>query len=172
MDPKMHDQSPSAVNPRPWKLIVVMFLVTGIVALSLYHLSNAYVIGRAEKNIQNLLLSNQSIHHYIQKDVRQTFDKLRADGMIQKDLFIPEVMSSSYILRKIHRYYNEERRHRGFSEFYFKLAAINPRNPVNTADNREKKLIHMFNTNKYVKAYHKTIEINGKKYLYYAIPFM
>ena len=26
--------------------------------------------------------------------------------------------------------------------------AVNPRNPVNMADNRGKKLIHMFNTNK------------------------
>jgi len=168
----MHNQRREVVNPRPWKLLLVMLFVTGIVALSLYHLSNAYVIRRAEKSIQDLLLSSQSIHHYIQLDVRQAFDKLRADGKIQPELFMPELMSSSFILRDIHRYYNQERRKRGLSEFYFKLAAINPRNLVNTADDREKKLIHLFNTRKDVKTYHQIIEINGKKYLYYALPFM
>ncbi|MGA8181315.1 MAG: DUF3365 domain-containing protein, partial [Desulfobacterales bacterium] len=147
----MHNQSRAVINPRPWKLILVLLFVTGIVALSLYHLSNAYVIQQAEKNIQDLLLSNQSIHHYIQVDVRRAFDKLRAGGNIQPEVFMPELMSSSYILRDIHRYYNEERRKRGLSEFYFKLAAINPRNPVNAADDREKKLIHLFNTRKDAK---------------------
>ena len=168
----MHSQSREVVNPKPWKLILVMLFVTGIVALSLYHLSNTYVIWQAEKSVQDLLLSNQSIHHYIQLDARRAFDRLRAGGKIQPELFMPELMSSSYILRNIHRYYNEERQKRGFSEFYFKLAAINPRNPVNTADDREKKLIHMFNTSRDVKAYHKTIELNDKKYLYYALPFL
>jgi PAS domain S-box-containing protein len=172
MDSKMHHPSHTVVNPRPWKLILVMLFVTGIVALSLYHLSNAYVIRRAEKSIQDLLLTNQSIHHYIQLDVRQAFDKLRADAKIQPELFMPELMSSSYVLRDIHRYYNEERRKRGLSDFYFKLAALNPRNLVNSADDREKKLIHLFNTNKDVKTYHQIVEIKGKKYLYYALPFM
>ncbi len=152
--------------------MLVMLFVTGIVALTLYHLSNDYVIRRAEKTIQALLISNQSIHHYIQKDVRQAFDKLRADSRIQPELFMPELMSSSYFLRNIHRYYNEERQKHRLSESYFKLAAINPRNPINTADDREKKLIHMFNTHKDVKAYHKITEINGQEYLYYAVPFM
>jgi PAS domain S-box-containing protein len=172
MDLNLHNKSRAVVNSRPWKLFLVMLLVTGIVALSLYHLSNAYVIRRAEKNIQDLLLSNQSIHHYIQKDIRRAFDKLRADGKIQQELFMPELMSSSYILRNIHQYDNEERRKLGLSEFFYKLAAINPRNPVNAADDREKQLIHMFNTDKDVKEYHEIIEIDGKKYLYYALPFL
>ena len=169
---KIHNQSLSVASPRPWKLIVVMLFVAGIVALSLYHLSNAFVIREAKKDVQNLLLSNQSIHHYIQRDVRQTFDKLRSEGKIQQELFLPELMSSSYILRNIHQYYNKERQQRGLSEIYFKLAAINPRNPVNTADDRENKLIHMFNANKNIKEYHEVIEINGKKYFYYALPFL
>jgi PAS domain S-box-containing protein len=168
----MHAKNNTAVNPRPWKLILVMFVVTGIVALSLYYLSNAFVIREAKKDVQNLLLSNQSIHHYIQQDVRQAFDKLRADGKMQQELFMPQLMSSSYILRNIHQYYNVERRQRGLSEFYYKLAAINPRNPVNTADDREKMLIHMFNADKDIKEYHELVEINGKKYLYYALPFL
>jgi PAS domain S-box-containing protein len=172
MDSKMHAKNNTAVNPRPWKLILVMFVVTGIVALSLYYLSNAFVIREAKKDVQNLLLSNQSIHHYIQQDVRQAFDKLRADGKMQQELFMPQLMSSSYILRNIHQYYNVERRQRGLSEFYYKLAAINPRNPVNTADDREKMLIHMFNADKDIKEYHELVEINGKKYLYYALPFL
>lgn len=39
MDSKLHTQTKAVVNTRPWKLIVIMLLVTVAVALSLYSLS-------------------------------------------------------------------------------------------------------------------------------------
>ncbi len=172
VDPKVNTQSHAVVNPRPWKLIAVMLFVTGIVALSLYKLSNAYVIHQAEQNIEDLLLYHKSIHHYIQQDAHQAFYRAKNNSEMQQEMFSPELLSSSYIVRNIHRYYNEERRKHGLSKFYYKLAAINPRNPVNTADGLEKKLINMFNAKKNLKEYHEIIEIKGKKYLYYALPFL
>jgi PAS domain S-box-containing protein len=172
MDPKTNTQNHAVVNPRPWKLIAVMLFVTGIVALSLYNLSNAYVVHQAEQNIEDLLLYHKSIHHYIQQDAHQAFYRIKNNGETPQEMFLPELLSSSYIVRHIQRYYNEERQKHGLSKFYYKLAAINPRNTVNTADDLEKKLINMFNAKKYVKEYHEIIEIKGKKYLYYALPFL
>ena len=172
MDLKLQTQTKAVVNTRPWKLIVIMLFVTGATALSLYNLSNAYVIHQAEQNIQNLLLSHKSVHHYIQQDAHQAFYRLKDNGEIQQEMFLPELLSSSYIVRNIHKYYNTERRKHGLPEFYYKLAAINPRNPVNKADDLEKELINRFNAQKDAKEYHELIEIKGKKYLYYALPFL
>jgi PAS domain S-box-containing protein len=172
MDSKLQTQTEAVVNTRPWKLIVIMLFVTGAIALSLYNLSNAYVIHQAEKNIQNLLLSHKGVHYYIQQDAHQAFYRLKDNNEIKQEMFLPELVSSSYIVRNIHKCYNTERRKHGLPEFYYKLAAINPRNPVNQADESEKKLIEIFNAKKDLKEYHKTIEIDGKKYLYYALPFL
>ncbi|MBW2603039.1 MAG: DUF3365 domain-containing protein [Deltaproteobacteria bacterium] len=168
----MQTQTEALVNTRPWKLIAVMLFVTGAAALSLYNLSNAYAIHHAEKNLQNLLLSHKGVQHYIQQDVHQAFYRLKENNEIKQEIFLPELLSSSYILRNIHRYYNEERRKHGLTEFYYKLAAINPINPANKADDLEKELINRFNVEKDVKEYHEIIEIKGKKYLYYALPFL
>ena len=52
------------------------------------------------------------------------------------------------------------------------MAALNPRNPVNKADALEEKLIRMFNENKEIKDYRKVVRIDGKDYLYVALPFL
>jgi PAS domain S-box-containing protein len=44
MDLNFQTQTEAAINARPWKLIVIMVLVTGGAALLLYNLSNAYII--------------------------------------------------------------------------------------------------------------------------------
>lgn len=57
------------------------------------------------------------------------------------------------------------------AEFYYKLAANNPRNPLNTADKFEQNLIRNFKSGGQ-KEYSEVVELNGKEYLYYALPFL
>ena len=52
------------------------------------------------------------------------------------------------------------------------MAANNPRNPVNKADDLERELIEMFNKNRKIKKHRDIIKLNGKRYLYFAMPFL
>lgn len=76
------------------------------------------------------------------------------------------------MIRNMHAYLNEGRTKDGLAPIYYKMAAINPRNPVNKADERERELILAFNADKKKKSHREIIEIDGEMYLYVAIPFL
>lgn len=153
--------------------MVGLALVVTVVAASLfYYISSRYVLKEAEINIQNLLLSHKGIHHYVQNTMLPALYKYQAEGEIPASFYAPELFSSSYILRNQHQFYNEERVAAGFPPLYYKMAAKNPRNPVNRANPLEERLIKMFNEHRDRKIYRDTIEVDGKKNLYIAIPFL
>lgn len=156
----------------PWKMAVIALAVVLGMGGLLYALVSYYVLHQAEKNLQNLLLSHRGIHQYIQRTMHPAFYAYRDAGEIPMTFYAPELLSSSYIIRVQHTYYNEARKEAGLPEVYYKMAATNPRNPVNTADAREAGLIRLFNEEKSRKEYREIIEENGKKYLFYAIPFL
>jgi PAS domain S-box-containing protein len=155
-----------------WQLLIIALVIAGVIGVVLYCLTNAYVVSQAEKNIQELLLSHKGVHHFIQRDAHEAFYGAKQEGYIKQDFYSPEILSSSYMVRNMHQYYNEERVKAGLPELYYKMAAINPRNPVNKADALEAELIQMFNNNRQIKEYRDIIKIDGKRYLYYALPFL
>jgi len=154
------------------KGLVAVILIMVLAATLFSRLFQAYVLEKAEENITNLLLSHKGIHHYVQNTLIPAYIQYQAKGEIPADFYAPELLSSSFIVRNQHVFYNEERKAAGFPELYYKLAANNPRNPVNKADALEKNLIEMFNKNRDIKSYKEIIEIDGKKVLYVAIPFL
>ncbi len=156
-----------AINP-----LVVVALVMMLSAALFSWMFQAYVLEKAEENITNLLLSHKGIHHYVQKILIPAYAKYQAEGKIPATFYAPELLSSSFIVRNQHVFYNQERKDAGFPELYYKLAAKNPRNPVNKADALEENLIKMFNEHRDVKSYKEIIEVDGKKILYVAIPFL
>ena len=154
------------------KITAVALGVACVVAGGLYYLARLYVLNEAEKNIQAVLLSHKGLHRYIQEVMHPTFYKLKAEGLVAEKFYAPEIFSSSFIVRNQHKAYNEERKAAGLEEIYYKMAAVNPRNPVNKADAQEEKLIRMFNENKEIKDYREIVRIKGKDYLYVALPFL
>jgi PAS domain S-box-containing protein len=160
---------PSAVS---WKNVLAALLVTGLVGLSLYSGLNSFVLSQAEESIASILLSHKGIHHYIQRNTHPSLYQLQREGEVPEDFYSPELLSSSFMLRNIHSYYNEERAKAGLPPIYYKMAAFNPRNPVNQADELERRLIEMFNQDRQMTHYNQVIELDGKKYLYYALPFL
>jgi len=155
-----------------WKIALVALGVTCAVAAGLYSLARLYVLNEAERNIQALLLVHKGMHRYIQEVMHPAFYKLKAEGLVAEKFYAPEILSSSFIVRNQHKAYNEERKAAGLGEVYYKMAALNPRNPVNKADALEEKLIRLFNENKEIKDYREVVRINGKDYLYVALPFL
>lgn len=171
----MGAESRSSVSPpgrQYWKIAVVVLGVTCVVAAGLYHLARLYVLNEAERNIQAVLLVHKGTHRYIQEVMHPVFYKLRAEGLAADTFYAPEIFSSSFIVRNQHKAYNEERKAAGLEEIYYKMAAFNPRNPVNKADALEEKLIRMFNENKEVKDYREIVRIGDKDYLFVALPFL
>ncbi|MBU0676050.1 MAG: DUF3365 domain-containing protein [Proteobacteria bacterium] len=168
----MQSKTPENNTSSFWRITSIGLLVTSIVAALLFMLTRQYVIHQAEKNIQNLMLSHRGIHQYIQRTMHPTFYGLRDRGEVPDTFYAPEIFSSSFIVRTQHRYYNEERKAAGLPELYYKMAATNPRNPVNMADPLEAKLIKYFNDHRDKKNYREIVKIDGTKYLYYAMPFL
>ncbi|MFZ5775561.1 MAG: sensor histidine kinase [Thermodesulfobacteriota bacterium] len=153
-------------------MVGVALGVAVCVATGLYFLARLYVLNEAEKNIQAVLLAHRGMHRYIQEIMHPTFYKARGDKMVSDSFYSPEILSSSFIVRNQHGAYNEERKAAGLEEVYYKMAANNPRNPVNKADALEEQLIRMFNENREVTRYREVVTIDGKDYLYVAMPFL
>lgn len=93
-------------------------------------------------------------------------------GAIDENFYDPRLLSSSYITRVMHGYFNEERKKAGPAEVYYKMAANNPRNPVKKADEAEKLLIRKFNADRNYKEYEEVVTVDGRKKLFYAIPLL
>lgn len=172
MNRKILQALSGTLKGEPRSSIIAATLIIIPAAALFYWLSYVYILEEAEDNITNLLLSHKGIHHYVQNTLIQAYEKYQIDGKIPATFYAPELLSSSYIVRKQHIFYNQERKEAGLNELYYKLAANNPRNPVNRADHLESDLISMFNQNRDIKSYRKIIEINGEKNLYVAIPFL
>jgi signal transduction histidine kinase len=72
----------------------------------------------------------------------------------------------------MHGFFNEERVKDGLPPIYYKMAANNPRNPVNKADARESAFIRLFNDQRDLHEIRETLDIEGKPYLMRVIPFL
>ncbi len=162
---------PGKLHPyiKPVLFAVVTMIV---VAAAIYYALSAFFLKDAEDKVRNILLSHKSFHHYIQRNMLPTFYKARDNGDVAQSFYTPELFSSSFIVRNMHAYYNEEMKKAGLPEVYYKMASVNPRNPVNIADEFEASMIKYFNEHRDVREFRKVITVDGTKYLYYAIPFL
>jgi len=146
----------------------VMLLSAGLMSWT----AEQYILNEAKERVRNLLLSHKGIHHYVQQVMLPAYAAYQDSGMIDSAFYAPEILSSSYIARNQHRFYNEELARAGLQGVYYKLAAKNPRNPVNIADSDELRMIELFNKDRQLSSYEEIVKFHGNKYLYVAIPFL
>lgn len=156
-------------NFKPSYIIAFLFIL-GITS-GVYRLAYQRIFDRAEQNVENVILSQRGLHHYIHQIMHPEFFRAIDSGKITKDYYSPVIFSSSYIVRNMHGLYNQELVKHGRPEIYYKLAAENPRNPVNKADKLESDLIKRFNADRTLQRYRSVITLGGKKYIYVAIPY-
>ncbi len=152
-------------------IAVTIFFVI-VVGLATYLLISGYVLKQAEGNIRDMMQSHRGLHQYIQKVMHPTFYAARNAGEVKEDYYAPQIFSSTYVVRVMHGFTNEERKNAGLPEVYYKMATTNPRNPVNMADEREAQLLIQFNNHRELKEYREVVTVNDKKFLYYAVPFI
>jgi signal transduction histidine kinase len=158
------------IRTRLW--IAVPVLTALITALATYFLARAYVLRQAEANIRDVLLSHRGFHLYIQRVMLPEYYAAMKAGKISEDYYAPALLSSSYIVRMMHGFFNEERVKDGLPPVYYKMAANNPRNPVNKADARESGYIRLFNERRDLHEIRETLDLDGKPYLMRVIPFL
>ncbi|MBN2715452.1 MAG: DUF3365 domain-containing protein [Deltaproteobacteria bacterium] len=152
-------------------LIAAGVIFTAVVA-GLTLVLHAYVMRSAEHDITTMLLQHKGVHQYVQHLAHPEMHALKAQREMSVSLYSPVLFSSSYMVRNMHALYNEERRKAGLPELYYKMAAENPRNPVNRADAMELELINRFNNDKSLHHVERIIEEKGQKFLYVATPFL
>ncbi|MBN2340947.1 MAG: DUF3365 domain-containing protein [Deltaproteobacteria bacterium] len=133
---------------------------------------HASILHKAENDITTMLLQHKGVHEYVQQMAHPEMKQLKSQHQMTDALYSPVLFSSSYMVRNMHELYNQERKKAGLSQLYYKMAADNPRNPVNQADEREKALIERFNRNRSLSHVEEIIEEDGEKYLYVAMPFL
>jgi len=143
-----------------------------VVGILLHRLTTEFFVHQAEHDIKDLLLQNKAVHRYVQEDTHRALYALKAEGEIKDDFYCPEMLSSSYMIRYINRYLNEERVALGMEPIRYRMAAVNPRNSINTADSSELSLIRFFDGNRSNTAYRTIRERDGQRYLYVAFPFL
>jgi len=159
-------------NPSDIIKYSITVVITLVVAAIVYYTAQAYILGRAERNIENVLLSQRGLHHYIQRVMHPAFFKAIENGAVDKEYYTPEIFSSTYIIRTMHGFYNEELEKHGQRHIIYRLAAENPRNPVNKADPYELELIQRFNADRKITSHRAIVTREGATYLHYAIPFL
>jgi signal transduction histidine kinase len=152
--------------------VAIPVLTALLSVLVTYVLARAYVLRQAEANIRDVLLSHRGFHLYIQRVMLPEYFAAQKAGHIADDYYAPALLSSSYIVRVMHGFFNEERVKDGLPPVYYKMAANNPRNPVNKADAREAEYIRLFNERRDLHEIRETIDLEGKPYLMRVIPFL
>jgi hypothetical protein len=153
------------------KIMLTLFATMMIsLGIFMYFQTKSLAISEAERQIKNLLLESTALNDYISKHQKPEVAKLKAEGKLYKEYFSPELLSGSFIAKNMHQYYNEGRKKSDLSDFYYKFAANNPRNPENKSDDFERDLIKRFNAGE-ITEFKQVMEKDGGKYLYYALPF-
>ena len=156
----------------PVKLIVFCLMVFVCACIGMHYFSRHIMIDNAETEVEDLLLQHKGIHHYIQRIMLPELYDCKERGEIPEDFYSPVLFSSSYMVRNMNNYINEERIKIGTEAIYYKMAAENPRNPVNKCDKKEEQILHLLNENRDIIDYREIVELNGRQYLQVAMPFL
>lgn len=115
--------------------------------------SNAQMENLLQDKAELALQFDLAIRSYVSETVRP-FAQEHAD----KDEFIPEVMSTSFVARSVFDKVRKEH-----PEYTIKFSSDDPRNPRNLAGPEELKIIEYFNNNMDAKRWSGRIKIDGKE---------
>jgi len=149
-------------------IFVLLFL---LIQVMLQKQVEEFAIYENNEKLDDILINQKALHTYVQDIQKPVIYKLKTEGKLYNDFFNPKILSFTYIARNIHTIENNILKDSNKSEKYYKLASLNPRNPLNNANVFEKQLIKKFNTTK-LQDYKDIITENGKKFLYYAKPIV
>jgi hypothetical protein len=116
------------------KLGVVLTLLFIVLAIFSYWQVRQYTIDQHAERLSDFLALHKAMHRYIEEEQKPVFYELANLGKTETGFFDKRAMSFTYIARKTHERYMENREKQGLGVFSYKLASSNPRNPLNQAN--------------------------------------
>lgn len=152
-----------------WILLVVFVVSYAVLVAFYYSKTQAYALEEAQKMALDALVSHKAVHRYVAEVQRPEIYRLKEEGALYQGYFSPKVMSFTYIARSVKELLNAEREKVGLPPIYFKLAADNPRNPINQADAFEVALLKRMNSGE-VHEIREVVEKDGVSLLHVALP--
>jgi len=153
------------------KSVLYFFIFTFLVATGILYYTLIIVDAKKEANerIETILEQHKALHSYIENRQKPVIYNLKEKGILKDDYFNPKILSFTYIARNIHDIYKHTKEKKNQEPYQYKLASINPRNPVNKASVFESEILEKFRT-KQLSEFNSVIDENGRKYYYKAIP--
>ncbi|QKQ27893.1 DUF3365 domain-containing protein [Candidatus Reidiella endopervernicosa] len=163
----------ASLTSRSRNILIQLFLVflvaySALVAIY-YNATHDYAIAEAEKLIESELLTHRAMHSYIEDIQKPEIYRLKDEGKLYREYFSPKILSFTFAARGVKELLNQERAKVDRPKIYFKLAAYNPRNPINTADTEELELLKKMNRDE-IEEFKQIRDFEGQPHLYYAIP--
>jgi len=154
------------------KAVLVSLFVIAMVAVAVYYVAEELNNRQSEDRIRDAMLEVRAFHHYIQNDMLPNYYRLMDEGRLPQGFYAPELLSSSYMARTFQKYYNNEREAIGLPDVQYKIAAEDPRNPLNKATESEVDLIKWFNDDPTRNHLRMIQEEDGRKFLVVVVPFL
>ncbi len=142
----------------PLGTIAVLFAFFGLYRN--YSASQDHTIALIQQQANLAMQFDLAIREYTGEKIRPVMERF-----LDKDGFMPETMSTSYISRSIF-----EKVRKQFPEYIIRFASDNPRNPINAATPDELRLIHFFRENRHVSQRSEIVTLNGRKYWAHFVP--
>ncbi len=146
-------------------LIVLYIVMVGF----FYNFYQHLVIKDAKQEVVNVLNTTKAIRKYVENIQKPVIYDLEKRGELYKEFFDPRILSSTFIVNTIHQMLTNSKKLNNQIPYKFKLAATNPRNPINKANNFEKEILDKFRK-KEIKEFSTTLKENGESYFYVAVP--
>lgn len=140
----------------------VFLIFTGIVSYLVYQDSLRRERQHAYEAIGQIIASVDATQEYVRHVSRPwAFERL------PKDDFAPEVMSTSFVARRVMDLFLAD-----YPDYYFKFATNWAHNPTNLADESEQEVIDLFQDNPDMTEWRGTFRRDGKIYLVVATPLV
>jgi len=136
-----------------------------VLGIFLYRFYTHLVIEEADQHVTAILDSTNALRTYIETVQKPVIYQLKKEGKLDQSFFDPKILSASYIARHVLANYIQSKN----ISYRFKLAATNPRNPLNKADSFEAGILHKFRTGT-INSYSTVLEEGGEKFFFRAIP--
>lgn len=133
---------------------VLVILFSAVMLHRTHVLMAAHVEDMLKRKLELALEFELAIRQYIYDEVQP-----RMFAMLSEDEFIPEIMSSSYVARRVLERVQSVR-----PDVVVKFSAQNPRNPVNLAGPKELEMIAWFNEDTDRDYWYGTVTMEGREY--------
>ncbi len=147
---------PQQLGVRFLGIIALLGIIfSGVLLLVIWASSHAQIEKLVAEKSDLALEFDLAIRSYIGETVRPFAQKY-----VGQDVVIPEVMSSSYVARRIF-----DKIRREYPDYIIKFSSDHPRNPANQASPEELKIIEYFNQHPEVNEWRGKITLDGREHM-------